>query len=94
MTGPGSTACPSYDWIRRDIESARISPADLSKTTIRFGNLGNIRRIGALLEQMAQRNPSSAIAADTDTLDGQDSARARQPPRGVLLKRWGWFLNG
>jgi len=85
----------AYDWIRRDIESARISPADLSKTTIRFGNLGTIRRIGTLLEQMGTeefvlRRLQRTLTPSTAKIPLVPG----RPPRGVLLKRWGVVLNG
>ncbi len=40
----------AYSWIRSDLEAKRITAEELVKITLRYGNAGTIRRIGALLE--------------------------------------------
>lgn len=84
----------AYDWIRRDVDAGRVTLNDLAKSTTRYGNMGTIRRMGVLLEQMSagecilrrlQRAlmPSSAKIPFLPT----------RPTRGNLLKRWGVVLN-
>jgi predicted transcriptional regulator of viral defense system len=85
----------AYDWIRRDIEVGRISPADLSQTTIRFGNVGTIRRIGALLEQMGtEESVLKRLQRKLTPSTAKIPLVPGRPPRGTLLKRWGVILNG
>ncbi len=85
----------AYDWIRRDIEAGRISPTDLSKTTIRFSNLGTLRRIGALLEQMdVQESVLKRMQRKLTPTTAKIPLVPGRPPRGTLLKRWGVVLNG
>src|SRR3972149_1897048 len=40
-----------YEWICRELASERISPPELVKVTLRYGDTGTIRRMGALLER-------------------------------------------
>jgi predicted transcriptional regulator of viral defense system len=85
----------AYGWIRRDIEAGRISPADLSQITIRFGNLGTIRRIGALLEQMGiQESVLKRLQRRLTPSTAKIPLVPGRPARGTLLKRWGVVLNG
>lgn len=85
----------AYDWIRRDVEAGRISLADLSGTTVRFGNLGTIRRIGALLEQMgAQESVLKRLQRKLTPSTAKIPLVPGRPVRGTLLKRWAVVLNG
>lgn len=85
----------AYDWIRRDIEAGRISPADLSQITICFGNLGTIRRIGALLEQIGVQEPLiKRLQRKLTPSTAKIPLVPGRPLRGNLLKRWGVVLNG
>jgi predicted transcriptional regulator of viral defense system len=84
----------AYDWIRRDIEAGRISPADLCQATIRFGNVGTIRRIGAVLEQMGvQESALKRLQKRLTPSTAKIPLVPGRPPRGTLLKRWGVVLN-
>jgi len=40
-----------FGWIRRDLAAGRVSAAALVATTLRFGDIGTIRRVGTLLER-------------------------------------------
>ncbi len=85
----------AYDWIRRDIESGRIRPTDLCQATIRFGNLGAIRRIGALLGQIGvQESVLRRLARELTPSTAKIPLVPGRPTRGTLLKRWGVILNG
>jgi len=39
----------AYQWMRKDLRSGRLSADELIEMTVRFGNMGTIRRIGAQL---------------------------------------------
>ena len=41
----------AYDWIRADLRAGRVRPAELVRITLRYGDVGAIRRIGALLDR-------------------------------------------
>ncbi len=41
-----------FDWIRQDIASGRINATELVRITLRYGNQGTARRMGALLESL------------------------------------------
>ena len=47
----------AYDWIRAEISRDETVPADLVKVTLRFGNQGTVRRIGALLQMEGVPEP-------------------------------------
>ena len=40
-----------YRWILEELESGRLDPAELARVTLRYGNVGTTRRIGALLDR-------------------------------------------
>ena len=84
----------AYDWIRRDLDAGRITPADLAKTTVRYGNLGTIRRIGALLERMrvdetVLKRLQRALTPSTAKIPFVPN----RPTRGAFMKRWGVVGN-
>jgi len=84
----------AYDWIRRDIEDGRVSPADLSETAIRFGNLGTLRRIGALLEQIgAQESVLKRLQRKLTPSTAKIPLVPGRPACGTYLRRWGVVLN-
>lgn len=84
----------AYDWIRRDADAGGIALADLAEATIRYGNMGTMRRIGALLEQM---NAEGRILKRLQRALTPSSAKIpfvpAQATRGTLLKQWGVVLN-
>lgn len=41
----------AYEWIRQELKSKRISALDLVRCTLRYGDTGTVRRMGALLER-------------------------------------------
>ncbi len=85
----------AYGWIRQDIEAARITPDDLAKMAILYGNLATIRRIGALLEQMgSDRRVLRRLERSLTTSTAKIPFVPGQTVRGILLKRWGIVLNG
>jgi predicted transcriptional regulator of viral defense system len=84
----------AYDWIRRDIEAGRITPADLAKTTVRYGNVGTTRRIGALLEQMAvEKAVLKRLQRKLTPSTAKIPFVPGRPVRGTFLKRWGVVVN-
>jgi predicted transcriptional regulator of viral defense system len=84
----------AYDWIRADLRAGRVRPVDLVRITLRYGDVGAVRRIGALLDregvderqlrrlEQRLRTPKNPIP----WIPG----RAR---RGKVDRRWGIVWN-
>lgn len=84
----------AYDWIRRELSAGRISVTELIFATVRYGNQGTVRRIGALLERekVSRRlltqlrrslKPSSSLIPWVPT----------KPKRGKADQQWGVVFN-
>ena len=39
----------AYDWIRKELKAKRVTAAELVAVTLKYGDIGTIRRMGALL---------------------------------------------
>lgn len=83
-----------YGWIRRELDKDRVKVAELIEMTLRYGDVGTIRRMGVLLERLGvgevllrrleKRLPkSSALIAWIPT----------EPKRGSVNRRWGVVVN-
>jgi predicted transcriptional regulator of viral defense system len=83
-----------YAWIRQDLMAKRTSAADLVKATLRYGDTGTIRRIGALLEREGAddallRKLEKALKPTTSLIPWIPT----RPKRGTVNRRWGVVLN-
>jgi predicted transcriptional regulator of viral defense system len=83
-----------YDWIRQELMARRVSAADLVKCTLRYGNKGTIRRVGALLEregvnELLLRKLERALKPTSNSIPWIPS----RPKRGTLDRRWGVVFN-
>lgn len=84
-----------YTWIRRELDQGRVAASKLVDATLRYGDVGTRRRMGALLEQ---------VDADARLLRKLDSTLApskgliawipTRPKRGPGNARWGVVMNG
>lgn len=84
----------AYQWIARELDAGRVAVSELAETAARYGNIGTIRRIGALLEQMDVKEPvlrrlERALTPSTAKIPFIPD----RPTRGTLLQRWGVVLN-
>jgi predicted transcriptional regulator of viral defense system len=82
------------EWIRKDLAAKRVIAADLVKTTLRYGNQGTIRRVGALLERLGV--PESLLKKLQRSLRPSSSPIPwipDRPKRGVVSRRWGVVFN-
>ena len=41
----------AYDWIRKELKAKRVTPKELVSLTLKYGDIGTVRRMGALLER-------------------------------------------
>ena len=83
-----------YAWITRDLAERRVSPAALVATTLRYGDVGTLRRMGGLLERRGVsarllRKLESALPESTSTIPWIPT----KPKRGTLNRRWGLIIN-
>jgi len=83
-----------YEWIRRELAANHVSVPELVSATLGYGDMGTIRRMGALLEaegvdsvllRKLERNlkPTSSWIPWIPSL----------PKRGTLNRRWGVVVN-
>ena len=84
-----------YSWIRTELEAKRVKAADLVDLTLRYGDRGTIRRIGALLERegVAEnllRKLERALPATSSPIP----LIPRRAKRGPVERRWGVVWNG
>ena len=85
----------AYGWIRRELLMKKVSPAELIAATLRFGDVGTIRRVGVLLEREGVnkrllRKLASALSPSTGLIPWIPT----RPKRGTIDRRWGVVVNG
>jgi len=84
----------AYRWVRAELASGRVGAAKLVRATLRYGDVGTIRRMGALLEREGVDNrlvrqlervlkPSTSLIPWIPT----------RPKRGTVDRRWGVVWN-
>ena len=84
----------AYEWIRQDLQAKLVSPADLVKVTVQYGNQGTSRRIGALLDRLGVTE--SLLKKLQLTLKPSTSFIPwipDSPKRGTVNQRWGIVFN-
>ncbi|MBN1379819.1 MAG: hypothetical protein JXA04_11360 [Gammaproteobacteria bacterium] len=85
----------AYDWIRTDLSKQRVSPAELVDMTLRYGDVGTIRRIAALLETLAVKEQLlRKLEKALPTSKSQIPWIPTLPKRGTGNRRWGVIVNG
>ncbi len=83
-----------FGWIRADLRAKRVSPAELVRCTLRYGDVGTIRRMGALLarEKLAAPHLGRLERALSPT-SGLIPLDPTRPKRGEQDLRWGVVRN-
>lgn len=84
----------AYKWIRDDLRVGRITAEALVKCTLRFGDVGTIRRLGVLLEseqvdEIILRELEKTLRPSTAYIPWNPG----RPKRGRINRRWGVTLN-
>ena len=83
-----------FGWVRAELDAGRVVAAELVRITLRYGDVGTIRRMGALLDRAGVAaallrkleralKPSSSLIAWNPV----------RPKRGTLDRRWGVVWN-
>jgi len=84
----------AYDWIGNELRAKRVTGLDLVTTALRYGNVGTIRRTGALAEREGVAEPLlrklERALRPTTALIPWIPAR---PKRGTVNRRWGVVMN-
>jgi predicted transcriptional regulator of viral defense system len=84
----------AYRWIRSELASGRVSASGLVRVTVRYGDVGTIRRMGALLEaEGAEPNLLRRLERALRPTRGLIPFVPRRPLRGKANRRWGVLLN-
>ena len=84
----------AYGWIRAELAAGRVRPAELAHATLRYGDVGTIRRIGALLER---EGANTAVLRQLERTLRPSAGLIpwipRRPKRGTIDRRWGIVWN-
>lgn len=84
----------AYNWIRGELAAKRVGAAELVDITLRYGDKGTIRRIGALLErQGVETGLLRKLEKALDPSTGLIPWIPTKPKRGKINRRWGVVLN-
>lgn len=83
-----------YSWIRSDLAKKRVDAAQLIATTLKYGDKGTIRRVGALLEREGiearlLRKLEQAVPKTSSLIPWIPTL----PKRGTVDRRWGVVIN-
>lgn len=84
----------AYGWIPAELAAGRVGAAELVKATLRYGDIGTIRRMGVLLEREAAdikllRKLERVLKPSTSLIPWIPT----RPKRGTVNRRWGVVLN-
>lgn len=84
----------AFGWIRAELAAGRVRPKELVECTLRYGDVGTIRRIGALLERdgvsdRILRPLDQALKPSTGLIPWIPG----RPKRGSVNGRWGVVMN-
>lgn len=83
-----------YRWIRDELAAGRVEPAEIVRLTLRYGDVGTVRRTGALLE--TEGVDERLLKKLERTLKPSESVipwDPFRPKRGTINRRWGLVLN-
>lgn len=83
-----------FGWIRADLAAGRIGAAEMVRVTLRYGDIGTIRRIAALLDREGVgagllRKLARALKPSTSLIPWIPT----RPKRGTVDRRWGVAWN-
>jgi len=84
----------AFEWIRAELAEKRVGAAELVRITLRYGDVGTIRRIGALLDRNGA--PDTLLRRLQRALkptSGLIAWNPASPKRGSVDRRWGVVWN-
>ncbi len=83
-----------YDWIRNELAAKRVAATDLVDLTLRYGDKGTVRRMGAFLDREGIAEPLlRKLARRLPATTGPIPLVPTRPKRGQLERRWAVVWN-
>src|SRR5437667_4705897 len=83
-----------YDWIRGELAAKRVNAEELVNATLKYGDVGTIRRMGVLLErESAAEALLRKLGRKLASSSSQIPWIPRFPKRGAVNRRWGVVEN-
>ena len=84
----------AFGWMRTELIAGRVSAAEMVRVTLRYGDIGTIRRIAALLDREGLgpallRKLQRALKPSTSLIPWIPT----RPKRGTIDRRWGVVWN-
>lgn len=84
----------AFGWIRTELAAGRVSATELVRLTLRYGDVGTVRRIAALLDREGVdarllRKLERALKPSTSLIPWIPT----RPKRGTIDRRWGIVWN-
>lgn len=84
----------AYEWIRKELKAKRVTAAKLVAVTLKYGDIGTIRRMGVLLEREGVMSPllkklEKALPKTSSSIPWIPT----NPKRGSVNRRWGVVIN-
>jgi predicted transcriptional regulator of viral defense system len=84
----------AFGWIRAELKAERVSASELVRLTLRYGDVGTMRRMGALLDR--EGASSQVLGRLERALKPSKSLipwSPTRPKRGKVDRRWGVLWN-
>ena len=84
----------AFGWIQADLAAGRVGAAELVRVTLSYGDVGTIRRMGALLDRVGVaaallRKLERALKPSSSLIAWNPA----KPKRGTVDRRWGVAWN-
>ena len=83
-----------YEWIRRELSARRVAAKELVSITLRYGDMGTLRRMGALLQR---EGVSAALLSKLEQALNPTASPIpfipTRPKLGKTDRRWGVIFN-
>jgi predicted transcriptional regulator of viral defense system len=84
----------AFGWVRAELDAGRVVAEDLVRVTLRYGDVGTIRRMGALLDRAGvAAAPVRKLERATEPSSSLIAWNPVRPKRGTLDRRWGVVWN-
>ncbi len=84
----------AYEWIRKEFKAKRVTPDELVSVTLNYGDIGTIRRMGALLEREGVATPLlKKLEKGLPKTSSFIPWIPTNPKRGTVNRRWGVVIN-
>jgi predicted transcriptional regulator of viral defense system len=84
----------AYEWIRKELKAKRVTPAELVAVTLKYGDIGTIRRMGALLERQGVASPLlKKLEKALPKTSGLIPWIPTEPKRGTVNRCWSVVIN-